>query len=200
MNKTDFNLFPTQLTHYRWFLNVDELTQLKEHCLSAPLGPHNMLTDGGVCSSGSERPLEHNDSILKEFPNIEEKLIKVLNDYTKRVGIGSLRLTNSWCNIQQEGSITKQHNHPFSLVSAAMFINCPEGSNNLYFENPNPHVEFNYRLDEKNNPRSEGMHEYWYFEPMDGDLIIFPSWLRHGSMYQPNKSSNRIVISVNAVR
>ena len=55
-----------------------------------------------------------------------------------------------------------------------MFINCPEGSNNIYFENPNPHVEFNYRLDEKNNPRSEGMHEYWYFEPMDGDHIIFP--------------------------
>ena len=31
-----------------------------------------------------------------------------------------------------------------------------------------------------------------------GDLILFPSWLRHGSGFEANQSELRVVISLNA--
>ena len=107
-------------------------------------------------------------------------------------------MTNSWFNLQSEGSVLRQHNHPFSVISAALFVNAPKNCSKLYFENPNPHIEFNYRLDEKG--RDESLYEYWHFEPESGDLVIFPSWLKHGSMYEKNNSTDRLVISVNSVR
>lgn len=198
MKMQTFHLFPTQVTHYRNFLSGDEINSLTHFCMSHEASSHNMLTGNGMCSSGSERPLNYNDNILEGFNEVSNKLDKSLNEYAKAVGIQSVKLTNSWFNIQEKGSITKQHNHPFSVVSAALFINCPAGSNPLYFENPNPHIEFNYRLDEKE--RSNSLHEYWYFVPESGDLIIFPSWLKHGSMYTENNCLNRIVISMNTVR
>ena len=198
MKKTDFKIFPTQISHYRNFLSEDDISSLRRFCMSHETSSHNMLTGNGRCSSGSERPLNYNDNILEGFNEVSNKLDIVLNEYAETVGIQPLQLTNSWFNLQAKGSITKQHNHPFSVVSAALFINCPEGSNPLYFENPNPHVEFNYRLDEKQ--RSDSLHEYWYFVPRSGDLVVFPSWLKHGTMYNQNNSLNRIVISMNTIR
>tara|TARA_B100001250_G_scaffold315974_1_gene278297 strand:- start:26991 stop:27614 length:624 start_codon:yes stop_codon:yes gene_type:complete len=200
---THFNLFPTPVTHWREFLYADETEAVTNFCLDYETCEHNMLEGDASCSSGSTRPLEHTDNILGEIDeslgiDLYGAVESVLDKYANEYGIQPIRLTNSWFNIQDEGSQLRQHNHPFSVVSAALFVNIPSGSNRLYFENPNPHVEYNYRLDEKE--RSRHLHEYWHFEPQSGDLVIFPSWLKHGSMYEKNNSTDRLVISVNAVR
>lgn len=202
-NKTDFNLFPTPVTHWRGLLKTIEVQPIVDFCKDYKSGQHNMLEGDAVCSSGSTRPLSHTDSILREIDktlglDLSEALEDVLNRYAKQYGIQPVTLTNSWFNLQSEGSVLRQHNHPFSVISAALFVNAPKNCSKLYFENPNPHIEFNYRLDEKG--RNESLYEYWHFEPESGDLVIFPSWLKHGSMYEKNNSTDRLVISVNAVR
>ena len=68
-------------------------------------------------------------------------------------------------------------------------------SSTINFENPNPHISYAYGGDETRN--SEYLFEYYYLIPQPGDLIIFPSWLKHGSMYQKNGTVNRTCISFN---
>ena len=40
-------------------------------------------------------------------------------------------------------------------------------------------------------------YEYYYFKPQMGTLLLFPSWLKHGSNQVINKSNERILISFN---
>ena len=95
--------------------------------------------------------------------------------------------------MQRPGSVLKHHTHPDSRVSAALCIASDEGSSALHFDNPNPligfvgaekHTEFNMEMAK--------------FKLAPGDLILFPSWLRHGSGFEANLSEQRVVISINA--
>ena len=128
-NKTDFNLFPTPVTHWRGLLKTIEVQSIVDFCKNYKSGQHNMLEGDAVCSSGSTRPLSHTDSILREIDktlglDLSEALEDVLNRYAKQYGIQPVTLTNSWFNLQSEGSVLRQHNHPFSVISAALFVNC----------------------------------------------------------------------------
>ena len=118
-----------------------------------------------------------------------------MNDYTNDLGIRPVNITNNWFNIQGEGSILQQHMHCRSVLSAALYLNADTDSSTINFENPNPHISYAYGGDETRN--SEYLFEYYYLIPQPGDLIIFPSWLKHGSMYKENKTVNRTCISFN---
>ena len=99
-NKTDFNLFPTPVTHWRGLLKTIEVQPIVDFCKDYQSGQHNMLEGDAVCSSGSTRPLSHTDSILNEIDktlglDLSEALEDVLNRYAKQYGIQPVTLTNS---------------------------------------------------------------------------------------------------------
>lgn len=113
--------------------------------------------------------------------------------YGEEMGFDGLRLTNSWFNVQRPGSVLKHHVHPDSTVSAALCVSADENSSALHFENPNPML--NYLAPDR---RTEYGMEMVKFQLTPGDLIFFPSWIRHGSGSMPNLSETRIVISFNS--
>jgi len=84
--------------------------------------------------------------------------------------------------------------HANSILSAVLYVNAPEGSNRLYFDHPNKFIPYTNQVTEIN----EFNYEYYYFDVEDGDIIIFPSWLAHGSAYDENKTNNRTILSLNA--
>ena len=102
----------------------------------------------------------------------------------------SMPIDNSWFNIQDIGSILKLHMHTRSLISAALYINVDDTCI-LPVHNPNPYVKFEefYKSTRYN---SYGVD----LKVSNGELIIFPAWLRHGNGIV-NQMIDRVVISFN---
>jgi uncharacterized protein (TIGR02466 family) len=117
-----------------------------------------------------------------------------LNEYANVIGQPELKLSNSWSHIQYEGSYVVDHTHPNSKVSGVLYLNTSKDSNNLIFKNPNPYskidapvkgTDFNFTINE--------------IPVGNGRLVMFPSWLEHGSNYNINKTQGRTMISFNSL-
>ena len=67
----------------------------------------------------------------------------------------------------------------------------------LCFQNPNPFVDTVWNA----HARVPTLYNFKYQSvvPKNGDLIIFPSWLTHGSYYQSNKTVDRTLISFDTI-
>ena len=113
--------------------------------------------------------------------------------YADELGFDDVKITNSWFNIQRPGSVLKHHVHPESRVSAALCVQADEHSSKLYLENPNPFLNL-IRPDRY----TEATFELAKYMLSPGDLVLFPSWIKHGSGFETNESDLRVVISLNA--
>jgi len=102
---------------------------------------------------------------------------------------------NMWANINPPGGYNMPHVHPNSHFSGVYYIKAPKDSGNIVFNEPKTgaHMVMPRRKDGK--PRShlwKGVH----VNPIEGRILIFPSWLWHS--VQPNKSNDiRISVSFN---
>jgi len=164
------NFCITKLTH-----------KLKDHCA---FNTNSKSTHG----NGEDKILTVISKNIKELKKIEKRIEIVLDEYTESCNMRKVLLANSWINIQEEKSVLKEHIHPNSVLSAAIFINVDEESSPLVFENPNPYAHFfANKIDDLNSS----------IKPKNGMMIIFPSWLKHGSNFIENKTKDRIVISFN---
>ena len=185
---SSFNLFPTLVLSCPQFISEEERIKI-----FGDLKNRNAVSHGAVMGGKSSHALENN--IIFSL-GLEEKIQQKLDDYTAKVGIGDVKIQASWFNMQDQGSLLQQHCHAGSLLSAALYINVDGDSSSLTFENPNPNVDTIWA-----SCREDGTdYNYTYYEfiPKNGDLYIFPSWLRHGSYYKPNYTIDRTVISLNA--
>ena len=86
-----------------------------------------------------------------------------------------------------------QHSHPGVNISGALYINVGE-DDKIYFHNPNQYVYFT----NKKNFTPYNYETSW-ISVNNCQLILFPSWLRHGNDNVINKMDERIVISFNSL-
>ena len=170
------------------FLESHETAEIHEYLmLLGQTNRHDAILNDGTSSHGKETNIIDN-------VNLADRVQTALNHYTDAYGRKRLKVTDSWYSIQNEGSVLKQHTHSGSIASAVVYINTPQGSNKLYFNNPNALVEYtNEAIVEPN----EFNYEWYSFEAVAGTMIIFPSWLSHGSYYHENQSESRTIISLN---
>ena len=127
---------------------------------------------------------------------LKDRLQKITDDYVKDYGIRSCVISNSWVSYQYKNSILNEHTHPLSSISAALYLKADEHSSKLFFQNPNPFVKFT-----KSNSQNPTQYTYGHvwFQPKNGSMILFPSWLVHGSGGEKNLSDERIVLSFNTI-
>ena len=126
--------------------------------------------------------------------SIKESLLSSAKEYSTITGFNiNNKITSSWFNIQKQNSSLKEHTHPLSVFSGILYIKCKEGSFDTYFFNPNPMLNFFTTM----NKNTETSSEWVSFKPKAGTLLLFPSWLKHGSNFTKNKCSERVVISFN---
>jgi|TARA_B110000977_G_scaffold168670_2_gene218063 uncharacterized protein (TIGR02466 family) len=188
-----FSLFPTLVVRKRNLLSQEQLATLYKFLLGNERNSHGALTGNGESSH------DHVGDIITEITadviqGFDEIIQSALDEYTTTAGISANSVTNSWYTVQHVGSQLKQHLHANSILSAVLYVNAPEGSNRLYFDHPNKFIPYTNQVTEIN----EFNYEYYYFDVEDGDIIIFPSWLAHGSAYDENKTNNRTILSLNA--
>ena len=174
-----FNLFPTLIMKFN-LLNDMETNQIFQVLKTLDSEPYGAITSG--LSSYS-----NNSNIIK-YLNLEKKVQSKLDEYTSKIQIRPVSISNSWFNIQDIGGILKTHNHANSVLSIALYINSHMGSaasstRGLIAGGGTGGTEYNY--------------QYYFFRPKNGEMYVFPSWLRHGSKYTANQTKDRTVISSN---
>jgi uncharacterized protein (TIGR02466 family) len=136
------------------------------------------------------------DSYLLKHPElskIKEFILESLDIYADTV-LGTkqrLSITQGWIQRNPYGSFTHEHTHANSLVSGV-----------FYFRNEE-HASITFTKNEPNRIRAP-IHKHtrlnsdaFQFKPLSGDVILFPSGLRH-SVPVNVKQESRYCLAFNA--
>ena len=182
-----YSLFPTPVIKFSNVIGEKErlsiFSQIKTFSTSSYPAIHG---DGGSS-------FLTNSKVLKDF-GLEMTMLKKLAEYCKTVGIAPVKITNSWYSIQQQGSKLLQHNHPGSILSAVLYINVDEHSSPLIFNTSDEIKGHNWWQCMNVTDYNVGHSS---FTPENGDLFVFPGWLKHGSDNSLNNTKDRTIISFN---
>lgn len=176
-----YDLFPILITKFD-ISGYDEEDDVVEHLLSnSDLGDHGLLQ--GNAKTSKTR------NFLNQYPTLRAQIQLALDMYTKKAGLLSLKTTNSWYGIYENGSKIDRHHHANSQVSGAYYPYIEYGHTSIVFDNPTivlrPTDIFN-NITNYSEPAKEIVVK-------SGDLVLFPSWVYHYT--DPNRSGKRCVIS-----
>ena len=189
-------LFPTLVFSVEDFLSKEQCKNIARYIKNKELGQHSAIIGDGATTYHSKETelLQEISNNVTGCENVYSTLNEVISQYSSDSGIEVLKgIDNSWTNIQNVGSVLAEHTHPLSTLSGAIYIHADANSSSINFINPNPFVNFtNYY-----ETRTEFSFYYYYLKPSIGQLIIFPSWLKHGSNGAKNNTKGRTVISFN---
>lgn len=114
----------------------------------------------------------------------------------------TVALGNMWANINPPGAYNKRHNHANALFSGVYYVKVPDnnqatsGQLELYEPRPGPLI-IHPRQNQKDLPNL-----YWKkvsYNPVEGRMIFFPSWLEH-EVHVNNTKEQRISVSFNFIQ
>ena len=177
-------LFPTALGKVSNFITDKERIQLIKSIRDTKHVNHGAIRGDGVSTFNS------NTSVVNK--DILNRLQGQCNEYARKYGAkDNLKLDNIWSNIQNSNSVLDEHCHPQSIISGALYLNVDD-SCSITFHNPNPYIYFTYFME-----RNPFNYEWYKFSVNNADLVLFPSWLRHGYYNHVNTMDNRMVVSFN---
>tara|TARA_X000000368_G_C22946690_1_gene674685 strand:- start:134 stop:721 length:588 start_codon:yes stop_codon:yes gene_type:complete len=184
-------LFPTALGKVSNFITEKERLKLTKSIKDTKHDDHGAILGDGA---STHDPLDLSrlpSSVINK--NIKNRLLEQVNKYAQAYGIRrNLKLDNIWSNIQNAGSALEEHYHPQSIISGALYLNVDD-SCSITFHNPNPYIYFTYFVE-----RNPFNYEWYKFSVNNADLILFPSWLKHGHHGHVNTMDNRMVVSFNS--
>ena len=182
-----YNLFPTPVMIISDVVTEEERIDVLSKVKSATYSCHGALF-------GDAKSTHHTTQDINNLigDDILSRLEEHANHFASTVGIPPVTIYNTWANIQNKDSNLKHHTHPNSEVSGALYLNVDNNAGSITFMNPNPYVKYqHYCADTEHNFKS-----FW-FKPKNGNLILFPSWLEHGSF--DNEMEDRCCVSFNTI-
>ena len=188
----EHKLFPTLVLQIKKFLSDDDRVKILDILKNKEslLHKHGAIKGESAFSSYGQ----YSDFIF-EVKGLDKKILKYSKEYSTRSGFDVVgEIGNSWINVEGKDSSLKKHSHPNSILSGVIFVRCNHQSRPLYFYNPNPFVSYT-----KVRYPKDCTYEWFRFLPQQGDMLIFPSCLRHGSDEEKNLSEGRTAISFNVI-
>lgn len=191
VNKVE--MFPTLLYVVNDFLNSTQIKEIINYGKTLENKHHGCIPENGIsnhCVSYSFLDDVFNNVLSCRF--LKQSIEQQLAEYGKQCGYPNLLLSNSWINYQYKDSELLKHTHPNSCVSAVLYLNVDNDSSKIYFYNPNPYVTFVDYVE-----RTKYNFEHQWIRPCNGDLVLFPSWLAHGSNRDKNQTDERVAVSFN---
>jgi len=84
-------------------------------------------------------------------------------------------LTTSWFTKSEPGEESNFHNHQNSMLSAVLYLRSEKNSGSITFHNFLDQSLFFLKTKEWTIYNSRA----WTFEPLSGEILIFPSYLFH---------------------
>ena len=185
------NLFPSLVVEIPNFIDEKEITNILK-----TIKKNNFLLKKHKAFINNAMSSHSEDNFFKKLDvNFNNKLKQCLSIYAEQSGYSIQNIiTNSWFNIQNKDSILSDHTHPLSTISGVVYIKISNESSPIYFFNPNQMINFT-----KINKNTSYASEWVYFKPKPGSILLFPSWLKHGSNFVKNKDKLRVSISFNCI-
>ncbi len=185
------NIFPSSI-HSLGIDNFDDykgklIEQIYQERDEDPIG--RKISNRGGWQSNQITIQKDRSELLKEI---------IINSVSKLpISEGVYAAVEGWKNINEPGNFNVKHNHPRSNLSGVLWIKTPKDSGNLVFTSPNLFNRYeeldSYTKEFKYNSNS---YMTYYFRPIEGRLLIFPSSLEHE--VKENKSNeDRISYSFN---
>ena len=161
-----------------------------------------VMMDGSIIvrsdfsSSGqyySSVPSRHSSNKIPKY--INDLLDSFCDIIQKNITDGEeVSVDNWWFNINQKGIKNAYHSHPGADYSLVYYVKTHEDCGDLVLERSDDKVLFN----------REFIHHFeihdpdYRIKPEDGQLVIFPAWLKH-SVDINKKDNDRISLAVNFV-
>jgi uncharacterized protein (TIGR02466 family) len=139
---------------------------------------------------------EDNNNIIKNFcPLLNSYILKSTHLFLKELQVqpnySVIDIYDSWINYGESGMYQETHSHPYADISGVFYSQAEENCGDIYFIAPSSaycHSELIFR--------SKILTDNIKIQPKKNRLILFPSWLQHGTL--PNKSNDtRVSISFN---
>lgn len=128
------------------------------------------------------------------FNSLFEVITEHVHAYAREHNsIAKYKCDTAWANIAHSENFQEYHTHDGSVFSAVYYVNSPEGSGDIVFEDPRMPDMLPMRNIPERNPISFTKIGY---QAHDGMLIIFRSYLRHCVQSGSNKEP-RISIAMN---
>ena len=87
------------------------------------------------------------------------------------------KLDSLWANLLKSGGHHSGHVHPNSIISGTFYVEVPNGSGAIRFEDPRLPLMMSAPPRQKEAP--EGLQPFVSVEPRPGLLLMWESWLRH---------------------
>lgn len=120
---------------------------------------------------------------------IKDYFLQAVNKYKKEVLQikNNLVMTSSWSTINEFNCYHHNHTHHNSFLSLVYYVECESGLLNLNVPRSSLEQGFNFKYDVENNNLYNTREISLAVQT--GSLVIFPSWLGHGT--KPNQSQNK---------
>ena len=148
-----------------------------------------------------------NDHIIKKhnLKNLEDRIYEALHKYLSHVNWSGLltsdpvvpetigntfKIMNSWINIAEKGVKHDYHAHPGYLIAGVYYFRVSKEQSGINFNNPN------LMMYNCNFPEGQLSPQSIEFIPNDGDIILFPAWLQHGT-HENQSDEERISVAFN---
>lgn len=123
--------------------------------------------------------------LLEKTTTIAQSIIESISQNRPQMVIRAM-----WGNINPKGGMNFTHVHPSGWMSGVYYIQLPQGTDEITFEDPRPARMMDFQRS------CLVSDEYFSHRPKVGELLLFPSWLPHFVL--PNTSDEeRISLSFN---
>lgn len=183
-------LFPTFVWMHR--LTPEDTTRIN-HTIRTKL--LSLLTPGADKLQNFRHQTEQNLHTLNEFQEFNQVLLtaaKGVIDFMQ-VAEEGIEITSCWANINTKGGVTQPHTHPNNYLGGVYYVDTPENSGSITFEDPRAQPKLISPRVHKSTGENSG---YTILNVEPGMLLLFPAWLVHS--VKPNPSNQlRISVSFN---
>lgn len=187
-----YNIFDSYV--WKSKINYSKKFELIQNLTDTYNEDKNSLTKNWNCLVHSSFQNQENGKIPEDLLDIiEKKITEFLKECPIELQIkGTYILSEIWYNIYGKNNFQEPHTHGNSLFSGCYYLKFNKDIHHqTMFYNPNFNLDYS-KIEE--NP-------YFWFTPdcEEDDLIIFPSFLKHGTKGVKKNCSNelRMTISFN---
>jgi uncharacterized protein (TIGR02466 family) len=205
-------LFPTPIWQDPATLSNYDPVQLEIQAVLKKILEEDNLDDvSDIYKDAGERNKDHvhgyiiKNNIIKNhnMAKLEERIYTAIERYTSAVDWtalskyndelkvdGEWKIMNSWINIAEKGVRHDFHSHPGYTIAGVYYFRVNAEQGGIAFNNPNP-IVFNAGF-----PEGRTTPQTLEVVPRDGDIILFPAWLQHGT-YENQSEEDRVSIAFN---
>jgi uncharacterized protein (TIGR02466 family) len=126
----------------------------------------------------------------KQLQKIKKFCENSIDIFTREIMLAKEKLviTQSWCNTNPKGSVHHEHVHPNSIVSGVFYFRIDKHLPPIMFS------KTQFDMLKLNFEKFNGVNSETFYLPLvSGELILFPSHLRHSV---PRNTSDEVRISL----